>query len=96
MDILVKKGDQWHIYEVKSSTSVSETYINDASLQYYVIKKCGLNIGSVSIIHIDNKYVKNGELDIYKLFKITPVLEKIQNKIDYFLRFVKKKVLNIF
>ncbi len=82
VDILVKKGDEWHIYEVKSSTSVSETYINDASLQYFILKKCGLNIGSVSIIHIDNKYVKNGELDIYKLFKITPVLEKIQNKID--------------
>ena len=29
VDILVKKGDEWHIYEVKSSTSVSETYIND-------------------------------------------------------------------
>ena len=72
VDILVKKGAQWHIYEVKSSTSVSETYINDASLQYFILKKCGLDIASVSIIHIDNKYVKNGELDIYKLFKITP------------------------
>ena len=83
IDILVKKGDKWHIYEVKSSTKVSETYINDASLQYYILKKCGLDIESVSIVHVNNNYVKNGELDIFNFFSIVPVLEKIQNKIDF-------------
>ena len=83
IDILVKKDGKWHIYEVKSSTKVSETYINDASLQYYILKKCGLEIASVSIIHINNNYVKIGELNVFEFFSITPVLEKVQSKIDF-------------
>ena len=83
IDILVKKNGTWHIYEVKSSTKVSETYINDASLQYYILKKCGLDIESVSIIHINNNYVKDGDLDIFNFFSTVSVLEKIQNKIDF-------------
>ena len=83
IDILVKKNGKWHIYEVKSSTKVSETYINDASLQYYILKNCGLDVESVSIVHINNSYIKNRELDVFNFFSITPVLEKIQNKIDF-------------
>lgn len=83
IDILVKKHGKWHIYEVKSSTKVSETYINDASLQYYILKKCGLDIESVSIVYINNNYIKNGPLDIFEYFSVTSVFEEIQNKIDF-------------
>ena len=48
LDILVYREGQWHAYEVKSSTSVSETYELDAALQYYVItptnNKSNLNL----------------------------------------------------
>src|ERR1041385_2627944 len=37
LDILVKKEDGWYAYEVKSSLKISNTYILDASLQYWVI-----------------------------------------------------------
>src|ERR1035438_10854094 len=36
-DIIVWDGKQWNIYEVKSSTSISDTYYQDAAIQYYVI-----------------------------------------------------------
>ena len=61
IDILVR-GNNWEIYEVKSSTSVSETYINDATLQYYILSKCGLNISNIYIVHLNNKYVQNDNL----------------------------------
>ncbi|MGB1518469.1 MAG: hypothetical protein ACPG8K_05145 [Crocinitomicaceae bacterium] len=35
LDILVKDKNGWKAYEVKSSTSVSYTYLLDASIQYY-------------------------------------------------------------
>ncbi len=73
-DIIVKEGNQWSVYEVKSSTSISETYLLDASIQYYVLKNCGLNIKDISIIYINNQYVRNGELDIHSLFNIESVL----------------------
>ena len=34
-DILVKEGDGWNIYEVKSSTQVKASYLDDASVQWH-------------------------------------------------------------
>jgi hypothetical protein len=76
-DIMVREGKKWSIYEVKSSTSISETYLNDAALQYYVISNSGLEINDFSIIHINNQYVRKGELSLDELFTIETVLEDI-------------------
>ncbi|HSL87125.1 MAG TPA: hypothetical protein VK861_09340, partial [Bacteroidales bacterium] len=43
VDILVKQRNKWSIYEVKSSTSISDTYIMDAAVQYYVLRNSGLD-----------------------------------------------------
>ena len=37
LDILVRDDKGWKAYEVKSSTSVSDTYFKDAAIQYYTI-----------------------------------------------------------
>lgn len=37
LDILVKDDEGWKAYEVKSFSKVSDTYIKDASIQYYTI-----------------------------------------------------------
>ena len=49
-DILVRNVSKWKVYEVKSSTSISETNINDISVQYYVMNNAGLEIKDISII----------------------------------------------
>ena len=49
VDILVRDGNMWNAYEVKSSTSVKDTHITDASLQYHVMKNCGIEINDISI-----------------------------------------------
>ncbi len=81
-DIIIKKGNEWSVYEVKSSTSISETYLLDASIQHYVLKNCSLNIKDISIIYINNQYVRNGELDIHSLFKIESVKELVITQQD--------------
>jgi len=95
LDILVKEEDGWKAYEVKSSTEVKDTYINDAALQYYVITNSGIDLKVISIVYINNQYIKNGEIDINELFTIESVLDsvkevlpKIPNQISSF-----KKVL---
>jgi len=80
-DIIVKDKNRWHIYEVKSSTSVSETYELDASLQYYVISNILPGVKDVSIVFINNKYVRQGPLEPKKLFTIQSVTDKaIENQ----------------
>ena len=79
LDILVKHEDGWRAYEVKSSTSISETYEKDASIQYYAITNSGIDLVDISIVHINNQYVKNGPIDVNQLFTIESVLDRIQN-----------------
>jgi len=42
VDILVKEGDAWHAYEVKSTTGVKEVHHWDAAFQYYVLTQSGV------------------------------------------------------
>lgn len=76
-DIVVRDGDKWKVFEVKSSTSVNDVHVNDAAVQYYVLSGCGLDISDFSIIFINNQYVREGELDIQKLFASESILEFI-------------------
>jgi len=77
LDILVKDEEGWKAYEVKSSTKVSETYIKDASIQYYTITNSGIDLKDISIVHINNQYTKDGELDIHQLFTIESVYDQV-------------------
>lgn len=91
IDILVKENGKWHAYEVKSSTKVSTTYIIDASLQYYIMKNSGLDISDISIMHINNNYIRNGEIDLNQLFNSVSVIDQVQNNNDY----VKNKLITL-
>jgi hypothetical protein len=88
VDILVKEKGKWKAYEVKSSTSISDTYILDTALQYYVITSSGIELEDISVVYINNTYVRQGELDIKQLFTIESVLNEVKEKQD----FVKEKI----
>jgi len=77
MDILVKESDGWAAYEVKASTQVKEYQINDVAFQYYVITRAGLPLKRVSLVHINNQYVRHGELDLQQLFTIELMITRI-------------------
>jgi hypothetical protein len=89
-DIVVKDRNSWKVYEVKSSTSISETYINDVALQYYVLSNSGLKIKDFSIVYINNQYIRKGELDINSLFIIESILEYILPLQDFVQEKIKK------
>lgn len=79
LDILVKDASGWKAYEVKSSTKVSDTYVKDAAIQYYTITNSGIALQDISIVYINNQYVRNGELEIDKLFSIESVFDRVQD-----------------
>ena len=78
-DILVRNGDGWNMYEVKSSTNVKDYHIDDASIQWYAISNV-INLKKAFIVHINNEYEKNGELEIDRLFKIEDITDKVLEK----------------
>ena len=80
VDILRICKDGLIINEVKSSTSVKDVYIDDASIQYYVISSLGYKVSGVNIIHVDSSYVRGEKLELKKLFHTEDVTEQIVQK----------------
>lgn len=80
VDILRIGKDGLIINEVKSSTSVKEVYIDDASIQYYVISSLGYKVSAVNIIHIDSGYVRGEKLELDKFFHTEDVTEQVRQK----------------
>jgi len=76
VDILVRHGDSWQIQEVKMSTSVKEVNLDDVAIQFYVLGHCGLLISGAYLVHINNQYVRHGEIDVQQLFSSEDVLEE--------------------
>lgn len=78
LDILVKQNGKWYGFEVKGSTKVKLQFIQDAALQYYVITGSGLALEDISIVHLNNEYIRDGELDIQQLFRQQSVLAEVE------------------
>lgn len=84
IDILrkVRGSDEWDLIEVKSSTRVKPEYINDLAFQARVFKDAGYKIRKCSVMHINNKYVRDGDIDPKQLFKVVDVTKKVEAKYD--------------
>ncbi|TVQ90872.1 MAG: DUF2779 domain-containing protein [Bacteroidetes bacterium] len=82
LDILYKENNNWKAIEVKSSKAISETYHWDAALQYYVIKGSGLNLHDFKIAYIDKEFVKNDDIDPWKIFTLESRLDDVMIKHD--------------
>lgn len=78
-DILHKTSKGWDIYEVKASTTTKPYHIADAAIQYYSLSNV-ININKIFIIHINNQYVRQGELDIQSLFSFDDITEQVLSK----------------
>jgi len=77
VDILFKEEDRWHAYEVKSTNSVKDLFIQDAALQYHILKGAGLNLSDIYVIHLNKDYIRVGDLDIEALFSKVSVLSRV-------------------
>jgi hypothetical protein len=70
-------GNGWEIIEVKSSTEAKEINLHDLSLQWYAYQGAGLDITRCYVLHINNQYVRKGEIVPKELFHLTDVTEQV-------------------
>ena len=79
VDILVKHDDKWDIYEVKASTSVKEYHLDDVSIQWYALSHT-LELNRAYVVHINNQYVRDGELEVDKLLSIEDITDIVKER----------------
>ena len=79
LDILVRTAEGWNAYEVKSSLALSDTYYNDAFLQYHVIRGSGLELNKFSLIHRNPDVELDETGDMHSMFIITEVTAECES-----------------
>lgn len=68
VDLLHPNNDNYEIYEVKATTKVAKEHYIDAAFQKYVLEKRGLTIDKVYILHLNNEYIRHGDINVQALF----------------------------
>ena len=80
LDVLDPVGDgSWDIIEVKSTTSVKGVNVLDVAFQRYCAASAGLKIRSCKLAYINNKYVRQGEIDPKQLFTIEDITARVDD-----------------
>lgn len=97
VDILRVIDGRMQLIEVKSSTEIHDIYYDDMAYQYYVLKNCGLPIESVWNMHINNEYVRHGELNLQELFvlencteKVLEMQDEVKNRLEVALQYAQQ------
>lgn len=83
VDILERRpGNRWRLIEVKSSLDVKDHYLYDVAIQAHVLTRCGMNISSSCLMHLNRDYVHGGrQHDPKQLFTIRNLTRRIR-KLD--------------
>ena len=67
VDVLIpddrEDGKSWRAIEVKASTSVKDYHVLDCAIQDWVMRNSGINVTSISLAHINNQFVYQGDGD---------------------------------
>jgi predicted RecB family nuclease len=84
VDILCLENEKYTAYEVKSSFKISEVYLKDACLQYYVLKNALTNLEDLFLVTLNQDYVFENEIEPKKLFKKRSVKTESEKNLPYF------------
>ena len=95
VDILQRDGRSWNLIEVKSSTSVKDDYIDDATVQYMVLTGAGIAVNRVELMFLNKEFVYRGKQNYAGLFVSEDITERVIAHNDYIADAVKQLRVNI-
>lgn len=88
---------EYSIFEIKSSTRVEKEHLYDLAFQVILLRRNGLSVGRASIIHLNARYVRQGELNIQQLFEtmdLTAEVDSLMETVSREIEEAKKYLLN--
>ncbi len=82
IDILQKSPDEdgWNLIEVKGSTRVKDYHLDDMAFQYRVFAGAGYKINRCLMMLIDNQYLRQGDVDSLRLFRLEDITRVVLGK----------------
>ncbi len=82
VDILERSLAGWILTEVKGATSVKPCYIPDATVQAWVLQGCGLKLAAVRLMHVNNRFVYQGDGNYDGLLTAEDISKQVDALID--------------
>ena len=83
VDVLQKVGEnEYDLIEIKSSTQVKEEHVLDLAFQTTVLEGAGLKIRKLFVYHVNNAYVRRGEIEIEQMITRAEVTEEVQKLME--------------
>jgi hypothetical protein len=79
VDALMPDGDGWQIVEVKASTSVKDEHAFDCAVQAWVFQGTGHRLTGISLAHVDNTFVYEGDGDYQELLIEADMAEDVSH-----------------
>jgi hypothetical protein len=82
-DIVSFVGDkEVDLYEIKASTSTKPEHEFDLAFQTAVLEGTGLTVRNIYVIHVNNQYVRQGQIEADKITHTEDVTDKVRSKGD--------------
>ncbi len=74
---------KWNIKEIKMSSHLKSEHAEDIAFQIYCMQQTGQKIERASLIHINNQYVRFGDIQPEKLFIEEDVTDEVNARLPY-------------
>ncbi|MBA2487190.1 MAG: DUF2779 domain-containing protein [Nitrospira sp.] len=72
----------WRLLEVKSSSRVKPTHLDDLTIQSYVLEGVGLALVDICLMHVNTQYTFDGrQLDLAQLFGLRSLSETVRARL---------------
>lgn len=68
------------LYEIKSSTKAKPEHELDLAFQMVVLEACGYKVNKIAVIHVNNEYVRNGEIKVNQITSTSDITRKVKEK----------------
>ncbi len=68
------------LYEIKSSTKAKPEHEFDLAFQMVVLERAGYSVRNISIVHVNNQYVRNGAIIASELTATTDITEVVKQR----------------
>lgn len=90
-----KENNIIHLYEIKSSTKVKIDHHYDLAFQTQVIEKSGYTVEKIGLVHVNNRFVKNGEIDPKKITTVVDITQEVKDLKSTTEKYTKKALETI-
>ena len=68
------------LYEIKASTKAKPEHEYDLAFQTAVLEGAGLKVRNISVVHVNNQYVRSGEIKADEITSSTEITEQVRAK----------------